>query len=208
MRDVSICAETACRRDSGEGALASCRDSARRRGYGDVVKPENIAVRPAARGRRDLAIVDAFIRKLAKEECLPDATASLYDLDDALFGASAIAHALIVEVDSGPAGFALYYPKYSTVIGRRGLHLEDIYVAPRYRDRRIGRVIVEHLQALSGPRGMVDLWVMHSNESAIGFHQRVGARELDGIAVYRLDHPDLDPSSGLTGLSSSETIGQ
>ncbi len=170
------------------------------------MKPDKIAIRPAAHDLRDLGIVDAFIRELAKEEGLPDATASLNDLSDALFGAAAIAYAAIAEVDGEPAGFAVYYPKYSTVTGRRGLHLEDIYVAPHYRDRHLGRAILEYLQALSGAHGMVDLWVMHSNEPAIGFYQRVGARELDGIAVYRLDHPDLNPSSGLTGLSSSETI--
>lgn len=113
--------------------------SARSPGYGELVKPDNIAIRPAAHDRQDLAIVDAFIRELAKEEGLPDATASLDELTGALFGQEAMAHAVIADVDGKPAGFALYYPKYSTVTGRRGLHLEDIYVAPQYRDRHLGR---------------------------------------------------------------------
>lgn len=164
--------------------------------------PEAIQVRAAT--AHDIDVVDAFIRELAREEGLPAATATRQDLADALFGEHRIAHALVAEVDNKPTGFALYYPKYSTVTGRRGLHLEDVYVAPEYRGRRVGRAIIQHLQDLAGASGMVEWWVMHSNGDAIGFYQRLGAKELDGIAVHRLDHPSLEPASRITGLSSSE----
>lgn len=164
-----------------------------------------ILVRHAENTRADVAVIDAFIRELAKEEGLPTATATVEDLVSALFGKDQIAHAVIAEIGGSAAGFALYYPKYSTVTGRRGLHLEDVYVAPKYRDRHVGKAILDHLQDLAGPRGMVDWWVMHTNDGAIGFYQRIGARELDGIAVFRRDHPDLSQTARRTGLASSET---
>lgn len=148
-----------------------------------------------------------FIRDLAREEGLPVATATAQDLTAALFGEASLAHALIAEVDAAPADFALYYPKYSTVTGRRGLHLEDVYVAPQYRNRHVGRALIEYLLELAGPAGMIEWWVMHSNDDAIGFYQRLGAKELDGIAVYRLDHPNTDQALRVTGLSSAENGG-
>ncbi len=168
---------------------------------------EEVVVRAATHTDRDIAVVDTFIRDLAKEEGLPAAAATRDDLTAALFGENRIAHAVIAMIDTQPAGFALYYPKDATVTGRRGLHLEDVYVAPQHRGRSVGRAIIEHLQELAGPTGMVEWWVMHSNDDAIGFYRRLGAKELDGIAVHRLDHPDLDQDSRITGLSSTENVG-
>jgi hypothetical protein len=47
---------------------------------------------------------------------------------------------------------------------------------------------------------------VHSDGDAIGFYRRLGAKELDGIAVHRLDHPNLDQGSRITGLSSTENV--
>jgi ribosomal protein S18 acetylase RimI-like enzyme len=184
--------------------LAPPRGPCLRPSYLGIVTESEIAIRHAENSPTDVAVVDTFIRELAKEEGLPSATATVDDLTSALFGQGRVAHALIAEVLGTAAGFAIYYPKYSTVTGRRGLHLEDVYVAPPYRDRHVGRALLDHLQELAGPRGMVDWWVMRANDGAIGFYRRIGARELDGIAVFRRDHPSLSPSSVRTGLASSE----
>ena len=163
---------------------------------------QDVTIRPAVAD--DVPLLDEFIRQLAREEGLPTPSATVEDLDAALFGEDAVARALIAEVNGGPAGFALFYPKYATVTGRRGIHLEDVYIVPQHRGHSIGRRIMSALLELASPQGMVDWWVMHSNDSAIGFYQRLGARELDGIAVFRLDHPDADPTKRTSGLSSAE----
>jgi GNAT superfamily N-acetyltransferase len=146
----------------------SCRvGAAFAHAYDRLVDFEDVVVRAALDTDGDISVIDTFIRDLAKEEGLPTATATRDDLVAALFGENSIAHALIAEVDVQPAGFALYYPKYSTVTGRRGLHLEDIYVTPQKRGHHVGRAIIARLLELAGPAGMVEWWVMHSNADAI-----------------------------------------
>ncbi|THI91796.1 GNAT family N-acetyltransferase [Nocardioides sp.] len=146
-------------------------------------------IRPATPD--DLATIDRFIRALAAEEGLPAVTATLDDLEAALFGPTSLAAALVVQVGTVRVGFALYYPKYGTVSGRRGIHLEDLYVTPELRNQRVGERVMTHLARLAGERGVLEWWVQHSNHAALRFYQRLGGQELADIAVYRLERDAL-----------------
>lgn len=169
-----------------------------------MTSPSTVTIRQAV--AEDLLDLESFIRELAREEGLPEVSALRSDLHGALFGDEAFAKALIAEAAGEAVGFALYYPKYATISGRRGFHLEDLYVAASHRGQGVGQQILDHLEDAAGPNGMVDWWVMHSNTAALRFYRRVGARALDGIAVYRRDHPEVTSESRRTGLSSAETV--
>jgi ribosomal protein S18 acetylase RimI-like enzyme len=149
------------------------------------VGPQQATIRTAS--PEDLTTLDMFIRALAREEGLPEPTATLHDLESALFESRAVAAALMVQVGEQPGGFALYYHKYGTVTGRRGIHLEDLYIVPELRGQRLGQQVLAHLANLAGPNAVLEWWVLHSNDAALRFYRRLGAASLDDIAVYRLE---------------------
>lgn len=97
--------------------------------------------------------------------------------------------ALIAETDDGSAaGFALYFPVYSTFNTNWGLHLEDLFVRPEYRGQGIGLALMRAVAAEAVRRGCVRMeWaVLDWNAPAIGFYERLGARPLDDWTTMRL----------------------
>ncbi|MEU6698115.1 GNAT family N-acetyltransferase [Pseudonocardia sp. NPDC046786] len=106
-----------------------------------------------------------------------------------------IAEAVLATVADRPVGFALHYPAYSTVLGQEGIHhLEDLYVEPGHRGRGIGEALLGHFARLAVERGCgrLEWWVLHSNDGAIRFYERLRARGLDEIGVMRLDGSALE----------------
>ncbi|WP_164990575.1 GNAT family N-acetyltransferase [Agromyces albus] len=158
-------------------------------------------IRPATES--DVEVIHRFIVELAKAEDFPGTvTARPEDVADALFAADAVAEAVVAVVDGEPAGFALFYPTYSTVLGRRGIHLEDLYVSERHRGSGLGREILAHLANVAVQRGCARLewWVLRTNVAALRFYARLQARDLDEIEILRLDgRPLLDLASSVAG---------
>jgi GNAT superfamily N-acetyltransferase len=143
-----------------------------------------------AAGPADVDVLHRFVVELAEVEEFPGAvTARPEDLARALFGPHAVAEALLATVDGEPAGFALYYPTYSTVLGRTGMHLEDLYVRAEHRGSGLGRALLARLAALAVERGCARLewWVLRTNTRAARFYRELHARPLDELEVMRLD---------------------
>src|SRR4051794_23201433 len=70
----------------------------------------------------DVPEILALIRELAEYEKAPDEVrATEDDVHTHLFGDRPAASVLIAEVDGSVAGFALWYPTYSTWVGRPGI---------------------------------------------------------------------------------------
>src|SRR5665213_3418689 len=88
----------------------------------------------------DVPAIHAMIAGLADYERLADVCTGTRDaLADALFGARPAAEVLVARVDGAAAGFALFFPTYSTFLARRGLWLEDLLVVPDMRGQGLGR---------------------------------------------------------------------
>jgi GNAT superfamily N-acetyltransferase len=87
---------------------------------------------------------------------------------------------LIAELEDVPAGFALYFPIYSTWRGR-SLHLEDLFVRPEFRGAGIGKALLRHIAAIAVERGCARLqWdVLEWNKPAIDFYRSLDATMLD-----------------------------
>jgi GNAT superfamily N-acetyltransferase len=87
-----------------------------------------------------------------------------------------------VETDSGvvPAGFALYFPIYSTWRGR-SLHLEDLFVRPSFRGEGVGGALLRQVAAIAVERGCARLqWdVLEWNKPAIDFYLSLDATMLN-----------------------------
>jgi ribosomal protein S18 acetylase RimI-like enzyme len=147
-----------------------------------------ISIRAATEA--DVPLILRFIRALAEYEREPDAVVATHDdLQRWLFGEKPAAEVVFAQVDDREAGFALFFPNFSTWLGRPGLYLEDLFVLPEYRRRGIGRELLAHLARIAIERGYgrVEWAVLDWNEPAIGFYKRLGARAMDEWTTYRLD---------------------
>ena len=146
-----------------------------------------VKLRFAQRG--DAALVLAFIQELAEYEQLPhEVEADAEMLADTLFGDTPDAEVVIAEVEGAPAGFALFFHNYSTFLGRRGLHLEDLFVRPAFRGKGIGRVLMAFLAKLAVERGCgrFEWSVLDWNTPAIDFYRSLGARGMDDWTAQRV----------------------
>ncbi|OLM11525.1 Histone acetyltransferase HPA2 [Pseudonocardia sp. Ae717_Ps2] len=142
----------------------------------------------------DIETLHRFVVELADEESFPgDVIAKPADLAAALFGPSPLAESVVAAMGDQLVGFALFYPTYSTILGRPGIHLEDLYVDGAFRGRGIGEALLGHLADLATERGCgrLEWWVLRTNVSAIRFYERLNARGLDEIEVMRLDDGSL-----------------
>jgi GNAT superfamily N-acetyltransferase len=145
------------------------------------------AIRPATVD--DVPTILWFIRQLAIYEKLEHQVVATEDgLRASLFGSRPMAEVALAEYDGVPVGFALFFPNYSTFLGRAGLYLEDLFVRDEYRGRGVGRQLLEHLAALAIARGWgrMEWAVLDWNESAIGFYRRLGAQLLENWRLCRL----------------------
>ena len=142
-----------------------------------------MSVRPALPS--DLAEIDALIRELAVYERMEaDVVFAPAQLHDALFGPDPVAHVLVAEADDGTvAGMALWFPTYSTFLGRRGIWLEDLFVRPAHRRRGHGRALLAELRSMTD--GRVEWDVLDWNTSAQEFYDELGAGAVTGWVRYR-----------------------
>jgi len=124
----------------------------------------------------DIELLLQLIRELAAYEKAPEAVvATEDDLRRHGFGPEPRFEALLAFFDDEPAGFALFYPDFSTWRGRPGLFLEDLYVREWARGRGVGRRLMTRLAALAVERDWPTLRfnVLDWNP-ARGFYRRLG----------------------------------
>src|SRR5271167_742141 len=124
----------------------------------------------------DAGLLLQLIHELAAYEGAPDAVvATEEDLRRHGFGPDRRFEALLAFVDEESAGFALFFPDFSTWRGRPGLFLEDLYVREWARGRGVGRRLMARLAAITIERNWSTL---HFNvldwNPARGFYRRLG----------------------------------
>ena len=159
-----------------------------------------VRLRPAHRG--DVPLILELIRELAEyERLLHEVVATPEELEAHLFGDHPGAEVILAEWQDAPgegepvpAGFALFFPTFSTFLGRPGIHLEDLFVRPAFRGRGIGRALLAHLAGIVVERGWGRLeWnVLDWNEPAIGFYRTLGALPMEEWTTFRLTGEALE----------------
>ena len=148
------------------------------------VKIDRVPIRDARPD--DLDEILALIRELAVYERMEDDV--VFDPDavrEHLFGPAPAARVLLVEQQDPPvvAGFALFFPTFSTFLGRPGLWLEDLFVRPEHRGKGYGKALLQALRERTD--GRVEWNVLDWNEPSIQFYEAIGARPVPGWTTYR-----------------------
>ncbi|MBF0334220.1 MAG: GNAT family N-acetyltransferase [Alphaproteobacteria bacterium] len=130
----------------------------------------------------DVPLLHRMVRDLAAFENQPDAVlSSEADFARDGFGDHPRFEAMLAETSSGePAGFALFYPTYSTWEGRGGLFIDDLFVYENHRGGGTGRLLIQAVARLALTRGCgrLELNVLDWNP-ARQFYERMGFEYLD-----------------------------
>jgi GNAT superfamily N-acetyltransferase len=139
----------------------------------------------------DVPLILGFIRGLAAYEKLShEVEATPEKLRATLFPADGrpAAECVLAFADDAPAGFALFFTTYSTFLARPGLYLEDLFVAPDFRGRGLGKALILHVARLANTRGCGRLeWtVLDWNAPAIAFYESLGAQRKPEWQLCRL----------------------
>jgi GNAT superfamily N-acetyltransferase len=152
-----------------------------------------LAITPATPD--DVPAIHAMVLELAEFEHLTHlCTSSVEALADALFGPAPVAEVLLGHCDGVLAGFALFYPNYSTFLGKRGLWLEDLYIRPASRGRGLGRALLARIASIAHARGCgrFEWSVLDWNARAIAFYEALGATVMPDWRIARITGPALD----------------
>jgi GNAT superfamily N-acetyltransferase len=137
----------------------------------------------------DVPLILQLIQGLAVYEKLAhEVTATEAGLRETLFGARPAADVIIAYAGETPAGFALFFPNYSTFLGKPGLYLEDLFVRPEFRGQGLGLALMKYLARTAVERGCgrFEWSVLDWNAPAIGFYEGLGAKLMDGWSIVRV----------------------
>ena len=121
-------------------------------------------------------------------------TATEESLENALFCESPSAAFLLVFASGKPIGYVTYFFTFSSMVGKRGLWLDDLFVDADYRGQGIGKAIMAHLAqiAMDHDCGRFEWMVLDWNEPAIGFYKKLGAHIFKEWRVCRLDEERIE----------------
>jgi GNAT superfamily N-acetyltransferase len=140
-----------------------------------------------------------LIRELARFEQLEhEVEATVELLSESLFGPRPAAGALLARCQGELAGYAIYFFTFSSFVGRPGIWLEDVYVRPQFRQRGLGRRLVEAVARVGAQRGCgrYEWMALNWNSGALEFYRGLGAQVMDQWILLRLN------ASGLKHLAA------
>ncbi|HKP51724.1 MAG TPA: GNAT family N-acetyltransferase [Chloroflexia bacterium] len=151
-----------------------------------------IIVRAAT--REDAPAILTLVVALADFEKLPppDEAAQQRLIADA-FSPRPRVEIFLAEVEGEVVGYAFVFETYSTFLALPTLYLEDLFVLPEFRGKKVGYALFAHCaeEAVRRGCGRFEWMVLAWNEHAIQFYERLGARHLHDWLVYRLDREAL-----------------
>jgi len=155
---------------------------------GEYLIGEKITIRKATRA--DARSLLALIQSLADFEKLnPPSSAARKRLIRDTFGKRKRYEALLAEIGKKPVGYAMIFETYSSFLALPTLYLEDIFVLPEYRNRKIGLRLFRQCVREAKRRGCgrIEWVVLDWNVNAIRFYEKLEARRLKEWTPFRLE---------------------
>ena len=104
-----------------------------------------LSIRPGT--ANDVPLLKTFFEEFAEYERLSTVITEEQLHQDG-FGVSPKFRVLIAEIDGLPAGYALFFDCYSSLLGS-GIFLEDLFVRPRFRGKSVGRALLAHVARIT-----------------------------------------------------------
>ncbi len=141
-----------------------------------------------------------MIRELARFEKLEhEVGATVESLAEAFLGKKPAAGALLATSDGALAGYAIYFFTFSSFVGRVGIWLDDVYVRPEFRQRGVGRELIEAVARIGVERncGRYEWSALNWNRKALDFYRKLGARQMDDWVMLRLDAKGMRRIAGV-----------
>jgi GNAT superfamily N-acetyltransferase len=154
--------------------------------------PHEILIRKAASS--DISSLLGLIHGLALYEKLPPPDAAAEQrLTKDLFGPRPRIEAYLAFYDSKAVAYAIVFETYSSFLALPTLYLEDIFVLPEHRKKRVGSALFKTLVGEAARRGCgrMEWAVLDWNQLAIDFYERIGATHMQEWHLYRLVRADM-----------------
>jgi GNAT superfamily N-acetyltransferase len=142
----------------------------------------------------DVDLLVSFIQELAREENFPGPVLVTRDhLLESLFGERPTAEAVLGFSSDTPVAFAVFYETFSTITGRRCLHLDDLLVTPSYQGHGYGKAMMRHLAQIALDRHYARFeWrALRYNAQALRFYEAIGARQMQDLVMYRMEEKEM-----------------
>lgn len=143
----------------------------------------------------DTETILTLINALADYEKLarPDAEAKKRLIRD-IFSDRPRVNVFLAEHENKPAGYAFVFETYSSFLALPTLYLEDLFVLPEYRSKKVGYALFTAMVNEAHRRGCgrMEWAVLAWNQLAIDFYKRLGATHMDNWHLYRLVRSDME----------------
>ncbi len=150
-------------------------------------------IKPAT--KEDAPFLLRKIKELAAFENAADkVTLTLEQFIKDGFGPTPLFKAVVLNSGNADAGFALYYNRYSTWKGK-ALYLEDLYISPEFRNKGLGKELMNFLIKEANETGCsrFEWQVLNWNTPAIEMYKKLGAEIDDEWLNCRLKEEQLRP---------------
>jgi GNAT superfamily N-acetyltransferase len=155
--------------------------------------PANLTVRKAEPPDADALL--HLIRGLADYEKLPPPGPEAHRrLINDLFSTPPRLQAFLGEYHGTAVGYALVFETYSSFLALPTLYLEDIFVVPEYRKKKVGVALFLAMVREAHARGCgrMEWAVLDWNRLAVDFYEKMGARRMNEWQLFRLVRSDME----------------
>jgi GNAT superfamily N-acetyltransferase len=100
----------------------------------------------------------------------------------------------IAEFEGKPVGYAITLESYSSFLALPTLYVEDLFVLPEYRGKKLGYAIFVTLarEAMQRGCGRMEWTALDWNTLATGFYKRAGGRHVQDLQFFRMLRPEIE----------------
>jgi GNAT superfamily N-acetyltransferase len=104
----------------------------------------------------------------------------------------------LAEFEGKPVGYAIALESYSSFLALPTLFVEDLFVLPEYRGKRLGYALFVTLakEAVRRGCGRMEWTALDWNTLATDFYKRMGGRHVQDLQFFRMLRPDIERLAG------------
>lgn len=138
-----------------------------------------------------LSLVDALAEY---EKLTPPDSAAKDRLTKDMSGAHPRFDAFLADLNGRAVGYAFVFETYSSFLALPTLYLEDLFVLPEFRKRKIGYTLFRSMvkEAFRRGCGRMEWTVLDWNRVAIDFYDHLGSTHMKQWQLYRLVREEME----------------